>query len=291
MPNLSALTPITTSANALSNLILVSPQKTIGYQPQNPDDDDGETSTDEQPPALLFDYEGEQTVTAESDITDHYVEDNTARQDHIALKPVTITVHGFIGDLNDVVPNLLAPIKFIADKLTVLTAYTPELTTTAQIAYATAFQLYQTAAKVLNSAVAAWNTITGQGGLTEIGAGEFSFELNAEKNQTPQQKAFQQFYGYYTQRALFTVQTPWAVFKDMAIKSIRAIQDAETRVMTDFEVTFKMIRKASTTLLDADEAAAFLGQAKAQASKLSDLGISSPTPSISLDSAITTMLG
>lgn len=289
MPNLSALAPITTAATALSNLVLVSPQSTVGYQPLNPPNADGTPSTAAQPPAILFHYEGEQTVQIESDITDHYIEDNSAVQDQIALKPEIITTHGFIGELNDVVPDLLKPLKFAADKLTTIGAYTPQLTETALIAYSEAFFLYQVAANALNSAVSAWssigNLITGSDGQSVVGADG----LTVASAQNKQQTAFQQFYGYWRSRTLFTVQTPWAVFQNMAIKSLRAIQDAETRTITDFEVSFKMIRKASTASSPGGILTSFLGRSSTQASGETDLGTSSPPSSISLSSGLSGM--
>ena len=218
-----------TAAQSLSNLILVSPQAIIGYQPQNaPITSDGNTY--QQPPALLFHYEGEQTVMLESDITDHYVENNSAIQDQIALRPEVITTHGFIGELNNIAPVAAGTIQSILDKLTLISGYSPALTITALVAYNNAFQAYQTGANAVNAAVSAWSSINGI----------------TTNNQNKQQVAFQLFYGYWRARTLFTVQTPWAVFQDMAIKTLRAIQDDKTRTITDFEVTFKMMRFAST---------------------------------------------
>ncbi len=292
MPNLAALSPITTAATALSNLVLVSPQSVVGYQPQNKPNPDGSTPTTEPPPKLLFNYEGEQTVMIESDITDHYVEDNSAIQDQIALKPEVITAHGFIGELNDVVPDLLKPVKFVADKLTAIVAYTPALTATAQLAYSEAFQLYQVASNVVTSAVNAWtavsNLITGSDGQTVIGADGQTVATAQNKQQT----AFQQFYGYWRSRTLFTVQTPWAVFQNMAIRSLRAIQDAETRVITDFEITFKMIRQASTLTATnglSNIPQSYQNRAGSQASALTDLGSSTGVPGPSLSSGLSTM--
>lgn len=238
--NLSSLTPATTAATALSNLILVSPQKTVGYQPQNAPS--WKKDTTQQPPALLFNYEGEQTVTLSSDITDHYIENNTAIQDQIALRPEIITTQGFVGELNDIAPAALQPIKSLAEKLTTVGAYVPSLSATALLAYANAFQLYQVASNTLNAAVSTWSTINGGGGQSVINGGG----IVSQPNQTKQQIYFQQFYGYWKNRTLFTIQTPWAIFQDMAIQSLRAVQDAETRVITDFEVTFKLMRFAST---------------------------------------------
>lgn len=265
--NLSALAPATTAATSLSNLILVTPQDNVGYQPQNPPTKDGVVA--QNPPTLLFHYEGEQSVALDSDITDHYIEDNTAIQDQIALRPEIISTHGFIGELNDVVPKALRPLKIAADKLTVLTAYTPQLTTTALIAYQQAFFAYQVASTAINAGVAAWSSIVG----------------SSNGVQTKQGAMFQQFYGYWQKRTLFTVQTPWGIFQDCAIMSLRAIQDSETRVITDFEAKFKKLRFAKTSSISA-QTTTLQGRASPQASGLVDLGASTPTSSITLNEGL-----
>lgn len=231
------ITAVTNSATALGNLILVTPQTVIGYQPQN------QTGQAYNAPPILFHYEGEQTATVESDITDHYTEDNTAIQDQIALKPVTITTQGFIGELNDLAPNAaFQAAQVAAAKLSIVGAYAPELSITAQLAYNEAFFAYQTAANLVNNAVSAYNSINGTPAGETVISGTGISSIPA---QTQQQKYFQIFYGYWNSRTLFTLQTPWAIFTDMAIKSLRAIQSAETNVITDFEVTFKQIRYAT----------------------------------------------
>lgn len=287
MPNLSALAPITTAATSLSNLILVTPQADEGYQPLNKPDPTGQPSERPQPPALLFHYEMENAVNLMSDITDHYVEDNTAVQDQIALMPEIVTTEGYIGELNDVVPKALRPLKFIADKLTALTAYAPRQTVTAQLAYAQAFFLYQTASSVADSAVSAWSTLAGGvNGGQEVVPG--SGVLRAGGPQNRQQTMFQQFYGYWKRRTLFTVQTPWAIFQNMAIKDVVPVQSGETRQITSFKVTFKMIRTAATQAF-IPIGSTFQGRAKAQASGLTDLGTSAPVPSTSVSSGLSSM--
>lgn len=278
--NLSALAPLTTTALTLSNLILVSPQKTVGYQPQNPPSADGTDSKAQQPPALLFNYEGEQTATIESDITDHYIEDNTAIQDQISLMPEVITTSGFIGELNDVVPLGLQTAKIAADKLTVIDGYIPGLSTSALLQYNTAFQLYQTGQQAINASVATWSSINGTNDINEINSSGLKNPIS--KIQTKQQIAFQQFYGYWRQRTLFTVQTPWAVFKNMAIKSLRAIQDAETKEISNFEITFKTIRTATTIL----ENKLVQNRLQTQSGGIQDNGVTTGVPSISLDAAL-----
>lgn len=243
--DLSSLSNVTTTATGLSNLILVSPQKTIGYQPQNPPNSDGSPSQAAQPPAILFHYEGDQKAVLRNEITDHFIEDNTAIQDQITRRPIIITTAGFIGEVNDIAPAILAPLQVLANKLTTIGAYTPSLSATAILAYNEAAFLYATAQQAINAAVSTWGSISGTGGESVIsGTGIQPFA-----NQNKQQQAFQQFFGYMQKNTLFTIQTPWAVFTDMAIESLEAIQGEETIVITDFNVTFKQMRFASTTVL------------------------------------------
>jgi hypothetical protein len=243
--NLSAIANYTTSASALANLVLATPQSTKGYQPQNPPLFGGALNNFLQPnpPAFMFHYEGEQTVSLESDITDHFVENNTAIQDQIALRPEIITTHGFIGELNNVPPASPNALQNVTDKLQTISAYVPALTTAASINYAQAVTTGQISTNALNAGVAAWSSLSGAGGTSVING----TSLFPASNQNKQQTAFQTFYGYWRNRVLFTIQTPWAVFQNCAIYKLRAIQSEETRMISDFEVTFKLIRMASTT--------------------------------------------
>lgn len=273
MGNISSLSNLASKALSLGNLILVSPQQTVGIQPQSKPVNNGNPL--QQPQAILFHYEGEQTASLESDITDHYTEDNTAIQDQIALRPVTITTQGYIGELNNVVPEALAPLKAVADKLYTLSAFQPQLSITARRAYDQAVFLYATGASVLNSAVGTWSSLVGNGGTSVING----TTIQRSSNQTKQQVAFQQFFGYYTNRTLFTVQTPWAIFQNMAISRLRAIQNADTRMISDFEITFKQMRFASTLTTSSQstiDGSSLQGRAANQAASLVNLGTSTP---------------
>lgn len=272
--NLSALSSLANKATSLAGLILVTPQDT-GYQPQNAPSWKNNTAV--APKGLLFNYEGEQTATLTADITDHFIENNTTVQDQIAIKPTIITTQGFVGELNDIAPPALQPLKTIAEKLTPVSGYVPSLSTTALLAYTNAFQLYQVAANVANTAVSVWSAINGDNGGSVInGSG-----TDKKSNQTQQQIYFQQFYGYFQSRTLFTIQTPWAIFQDMAIQSFRSVQSGETRMISDFEITFKQMRFASTQiqLETLYNSANFLGRAADQGAKAVNLGTSTLEPS------------
>jgi len=268
--DLSALSNFTTSAGSLSNLILVTPGGR-GYQAQNGRDRDGQLLplSDK----FLFHYEGENSFSVQSDITDHFVEDNSTVNDNIALPPEEYSVSGFIGELNNVTPESLASLKLAAEKLTILAPYTPELSITALNAYNSAFRAYAAARSIVNSAIETWDGVN---------------------NQNEQQKAFSKFYAYWKSRTLFTIQTPWAKLEDMAIRSLSANQDAETEEITSFDITFKKIRYAevvfsvrsgngSTTTSDNSN---FQNRAYDSNYTTKDLGVSTPSESISLTSLL-----
>lgn len=205
-----------TAGTAIANAFLVFLQK-VNYDVKG-DDNVG----------FLFNYRGEDTVELKSDITDHYSEGNSALQDHIALAPEKITLRGYIGELSDQLPGILSEVQLVASQLTVLSPFVPQLTAQALQTYNQAAQIYNTAASAVATLTQAFDLITGK---------DF---------QTKQQKAFGYFYAKWQNRALFTVQTPWAIFQNMAIESLRAVQDEESNMITDFNITFKKMRFAST---------------------------------------------
>lgn len=279
----TVLAAATTAASALGNLLLATPSSTVGYQPQNPSNANGTPSTTQLPPSFLFDFEGEQSGEFTSDITDHFVEDNTSIEDQIALKPVIIRTLGYISELNNVPPKALAALQAVVNTLTTLGAYSPKLSLTAQLAYNQAFQVYQTASNAINTAVSAWSSIGGTQGTTVING---SGTLIKQPNQNKQQTAFQTFYGYWLSRTLFTIQTPWAVFQNMAIQSIRVVESEETKTFSTFECTFKQIRTASTYSV-LPQSAKSQGRLGNQSSSQTNQGTSTPPTSIPLTTGLT----
>lgn len=290
MPSISEISTLSTGVSgalssipALGNLLIATPSNTVGYQPiiNSVISESGflGTSNLRNPPALVFHYEGEQSVILESDVTDHYVESNSSVQDQVALKPELITTHGFVGDLNDVAPNsVLAALQIASKKLTSVSGYLPEISETAILAYDEAVFAYNTVVTVANSAVAAFSTIGSLIGIGNTGESVINgSSITLSQNQTPQQIYFQQFYAYWRKRTFFTIQTPWAVFQNCIIKSLRAIQDEQTRTITDFEVTFKIIRTASTTIsVQSTVLGDLQGRSQNQSDFLVDRGVQTP---------------
>lgn len=287
----TAISQLAGAAGALGGLIFATPiNATVGYQPLNVRSSTGLPSLLPTPSALIFQYEGEQSMSLESDITDHYVEDNSPVQDQIAIKPEVYTTRGFIGELNDVLPAALQPLQKVANALVTIDAYTPQLSVTALLKFNEAVFAYENAASIANSAVAAFSSLSSLFGndTGEIVNGSGVFTSGSPTAQNKQQVMFQQIYGYWNTKTLFNIQTPWAIFSNMAILNVKAVQDEETRMITDFQVTFKKIRTATTSITTVAGISA--GRAATQSASLTNQGTSSGGSSTSLGSSISSSL-
>lgn len=286
--NIGGLVAAASAAQGLAGLVLAipgdyQPFNTIGYQPLNGLNVNGQVETGQtlQSP-LLFHYEGENSVSIQSDITDHYIETNSTVVDQIGLKPEEITVTGYIGELNNVLPAILQPLQTVVNTLQLVDAYTPSLSTTALEDYNEAFFLYQAASTVKNSATSVWASLIGVSGENLASSGNYT--VGAATVQNKQQAMFQQLYGYWYNRTLFNIATPWAIFTNMAIKTLRPSQGEETRMISSFEVTFKKIRVASTFLTTVIALAS--GRAAEASAGTTNTGTQSGSPGTSQGAAI-----
>lgn len=175
------------------------------------------------------------SLTLQSQITDNYIENNTAIQDHIAQSPITITLSGYIGEtvykpplnfLNDIStsingagsPGALA----LTDKLGPLTALLPSVS-----------NITQAARNAVQSA--------------EKSDKRYANILNQFKqpSQTVQQYRANNLKELWQARKMVVVITPWGKYEDMQIMSI-TFQQGNTKSLTNLSVTLKQINYAST---------------------------------------------
>lgn len=106
--------------------------------------------------------------------------------------------------------------------------------------------------QLLGGAVAQQDAATGQDSSL--------YQLYQSKQPTPpastrQSSAFLYFRALWSGRQLFSVETPWGIWTNMAILSLRAEQKEDSRYSTDFTVTFKKIRIAETITVQMDQLA------------------------------------
>lgn len=271
--NLSQISNFQYLANSL-NVILVTPVQNNKYTPMVPT---SLISND----SFLFDYEGENSTLMETDITDYYIETNSAIQDQVAIKPQIVTVQGYISELNNVVPESLSLIKTLVDKLTALSAYTPQLSISALRSYNLAVQAFNVAKNLKTTAQSVFGSPNPQGRTPEERAGQ---PLNNQQN------AYLKFKGWFENRTLFYVQTPWATIPNMIIKSLKVTQDPETRMISTFEITFKEIKFADTKTVS-ENTSTVQGRGESQRQPQVQLGSSTPNIAADLDSVLSNYPG
>lgn len=180
---------------------------------------------------FLFDIVGSEDVSIDSDITDHYVEENYAIQDHIALRPERFTVKGYAGEIYDRFSDGVKVAMTVLDKLAILSTMAPEFAAQAEQLYSSLVSGSLNVSQIINT-----------------GTSLYDIFVQAITTSTRQQAAFNYFYALWKSRTLCTVETPWNVFTDMAIESIRGHQGEDSKYISDFSVTFKKIRKAEVAV-------------------------------------------
>lgn len=185
----------------------------------------------------VFDIPTGETVDLESDITDHYTEDNSFVNDHIVNKPIRIMMSGLIGELVYRVPSgWLGSLRQISGRLAQLSAlggnYTPGFVQTAQ--------------GILGKAQAAANLINQYLNQAQNAARAIASLFGPQM--TAQQKAFNQLSALWKAKTIFTVTTPWAYHPSMAIASMGFRQDQDSNDYSTITITLKEWRSASTKL-------------------------------------------
>jgi len=201
---------------------------------------------------FVFDIPISEQLQLNSQITDHWLEDNSAIQDHIALEPVRITLTGEVGELIHSKTALETYAQEVLDRLGPLGVLTPEQSLSAQRHLSEVSRLKSAATTALNQ-------------LDSL-AGMFSDSFG--KNY--QQEAYLTLSEFRDKRGILTVETPWKTFKNMVIESLTFEQDESTKDVTTITATFKQIRLVETQTI----AGELLGRIKEQKSDVADKGVS-----------------
>ena len=207
---------------------------------------------------LAFDIFEEHKVELQSDITDHFVEDNTAIQDQIANRPLKFTLRGFVGELIDERADPKSTVQELTEKITTINAYIPVITG---------------AARQVNTLIQNRNSNDVEANIdATIGTGVDLFKAYKELNppDTRQAKAYNFFRALRDAKQLVGVDTPFGFVPNMAIENIVATQ-GDNAYITDFSITLKQIRTAKTQLVDFDSKT-FQGRTADQKAEEADKG-------------------
>lgn len=178
----------------------------------------------------IFDTRSDEEVTLDSEITDHWVEANYTIQDHIGLKPMQITLSGYVGELKNTPDNQLeSATKGITPVLDSLSPFAPQITSQAQYILNRANEVYGVYEKA-NQTVSRIEDVMQQ--------------IPVPSEASKQQQAFGKFYEIWKTRQLCTIYTPFGAYDSMAILKLQAKQSEDSIYYSDFSITFKQIRIA-----------------------------------------------
>jgi len=180
---------------------------------------------------FVFDVEGDSSAVLSADITDHYTENNSSIQDHIALRPKRVTLSTYVGELvhrRDGSTDTFA--QKLSRKLNVVNSYLPQFTSGMQQAFELSNKNREeiTFDSALRNAADIWGVV---------------------KNLNPpvprQQQAYMYFKALFETKQLVALQTPFEYMTNMAIENLVSTQSEETNTVTNFSITLKEIRRVS----------------------------------------------
>ncbi len=178
---------------------------------------------------FVFDYLGEVSVSMDADITDHYAEDNTAIQDHVAIRPIEVVMRGFISELTLPAPQgVVGALAAAQSALTQVDAYLGHYTPGVVQTFQKSITQVQNTVNTINRTLAKAQNI-------------ISLFPGAPPAATKQSKAYSQLFTAMNQKLPMTIDTPYRVLKNMLIKRIAFAQPEDTKSWSDISVTLKQI--------------------------------------------------
>ena len=184
---------------------------------------------------LKLDIVGEETLTAENDVTDHFVESNIAYQDQIASKPKIYTINGEVGELvwyqKDTISQKVGQ---VAQRLEGVISFLPTRSRGFQ-------QMKKNVMKV-----AQW---------VDVGSNVFDRFGDLTPDMTKQEQAYKWLLFWRDVRLPLTVKSPWGTLENYVVTSLRLTQPKETKDKSYISITFKELRLTSVTTVafDADK--------------------------------------
>lgn len=200
-----------------------------------------------------------EAIKLENDITDHFTETNSTIQDHIAQKPITITLTGLVGDYFYSVNQIEDMLARIVPTLTLVKEFLPSVSAATAFLKSKKINTFNSLKSKIASKYSGNETEAFKlNASTSVAAADFSYmDLFAlfqqlYKLKSAQTRAYIFFECLWKARGLVTVETTWKRFNNMAVQSISVRRDNNADI-TDFSATFKQISTVSTLTETLDE--------------------------------------
>ena len=223
---------------------------------------------------LFFQTVTDDTVNFQSQMTDNWVENNTAIQDHIAISPVIITMRGFVGELaytsteaeldyerelaqanaiNSAEPTILQFGNYFKQtdsggKLSAISAFFPEVSNVTQLAQ----NMWDKHEASQRKARRIFNTLFNQNKQTLNSKMTAYSGLSSNLRESKLKETCETLKNYWLNRLPLTADTPFGNFDNMYITSVSLHQGNENFI-GEIDITLKQLRFAQTLTTEADK--------------------------------------
>lgn len=179
---------------------------------------------------FVFDYEGDTTVRLHADITDHYAEDNSAIQDHVAVNPTRLTLRGFVGEVVLKAPTgIVGALNAVQTRLTQVPAYLGKYTPGAVQKIAAVVTSTQRVVNTIDQSLARVKNVVGLFDKSVLG-------------RSKQEQAYYKLQALFVTHQVVIVATPYGTLNNMCIEDVIFFQDEKTKEWSDITVIMKQLR-------------------------------------------------
>lgn len=165
---------------------------------------------------------GTETMSLNADVTDYYVENNIAYQDHIALKPKVFTISGEVGELtwfrNEKVNSIIYAVE---QKLYPVVSFLPPISKQASAIQSKALKIMGVVDSLDNFANRVWGL------------------LSNDDVDTEQKKSYKYLMSLWQRRVPVDITTPYGRIKNYVIQSIEFTQPDRTVDKSQIKISFK----------------------------------------------------
>ena len=207
--------------------------------------------------ALHLQITGNESMSLQADITDNYVENNIAYQDHIALKPMIYTVEGEVGELtwykNDPQNSMIGA---VAQKLAPVVSFAPSVCKFASTVQDKAMKIIGVVDSLDNAFSRFWG-----------------FLSNDDVN-TEQKKVFKYLQALWASRTPINIKTPWKKLENYVIQNVEFSQSDRTVDKSKIKISFKEF-KTTASRVGSFDVKKYMGRGSAQNAELQNKGITS----------------
>ena len=206
--------------------------------------------------SFTFHIVDREQVEMECDITNHYVDTNRPVQDHIAWKPLKITLQGKIGEYFNSIAENMEHSHSVAyyQVMGVINSYLPKNTDFAVIRkLKSAVSRLTGGNKIINTIA---NTLTSEAyGVLLNAIKQLNYDLITPFQEQVQIERANQTQAYLTLQGLWMaglpvrVKTSWQEYDNMIITSVKPLRDNNADI-TEFTVSFQKLNTTVSLVTD-----------------------------------------